>query len=137
MVFVESDANKPSRWAENNRGFEMKEIAHMGTNRRVFFMAGFMLLAGLILAGSIPSVSAQDVNQKRAFGTFTRGSTVCVGPLSPSSSVGVQIFGRTNSGSALTWQVFSVSSQSAPTLVFSKTAPSVSQTVPPKRQSLV
>ena len=68
----------------------MKEIAHMGTNRNVFFMAGSMLLAGLILAGSIPSVSAQTtVNQKHAFGTLARGSTVCVGPLNPTSDAGV------------------------------------------------
>jgi hypothetical protein len=43
----------------------------------------------------------------------------------------VQIFGFTNVQINLTWQVLTVSSQSAPTVVFQTTACSVSQTVPP------
>jgi len=103
----------------------------MWKNERVFVVTGSVLLAGLLLAGSLPSVSAQTVDQQRAFGTITRGSTVCVGPLSPSSSAGVQIFGFINDPSALTWQVFAVSSQSAPRLVFTTTATFVDHTVPP------
>jgi hypothetical protein len=74
--------------------------------------------------------------QQRSFGTIARGSTVCVGPLSPTTdpngnTPGVQIFGFTNAQPSLTWQVFEVSSQSAPVLVFQTTARSVDQTIPP------
>ena len=109
----------------------------MWKNRRGFFVTGSMLLAGLILAGRIPSVSAQTFIQHHAFGTITRGSTVCVGPLSPTTDPngnrpGVQIAGFTNGASALTWQLFTVSSQSAPALVFSETARFVDHTEPPQ-----
>jgi hypothetical protein len=74
--------------------------------------------------------------QQHSFGTIARGSTVCVGPLSPGvtpdgSTPGVQIAGFTNGSSSLTWQVFKVSSQSAPVLVFQTTARFVDQTIPP------
>ncbi len=95
-------------------------------------LVSMLALAGMVLAGSTIIASAQEiVDQQHAFGTLTRGSTVCVGPLSPSGSQGVQIFGFTNGQSSLIWQVFAVSSQSAPVLVFSTTARSVDQTVPP------
>lgn len=90
-------------------------------------------LAGAALVGItvIAPAYGATVDQKRAFGTITRGSTVCVGPLSPTGTDGVQIFGFTNASPALTWQVLTVSSQSAPTVVFQTTARSVSHTVPP------
>ncbi len=93
------------------------------------------LLAAVVLATvPISSVNAQTntIVQHRSFGTIARGSTVCVGPLSPSDAGGVQIFGFTNSSRALTWQVFSGSSQSAPVLVFQTTATFVDHTVPPE-----
>ena len=83
----------------------------------------------LIVPGGV--ANAVTVNQQRSFGTISSGTTACVGPLSPTSAEGVQIFGFTNGARNLTWQVFSVSSQSAPTLVFQTTARSVSQTIPP------
>lgn len=81
--------------------------------------------------GTTGSSTTVTVVQKRAFGTITNGSTVCVGPISPTDSAGVQIFGFTNANLNLTWQVLSVSSQSAPTVVFQTTARSVSQVVAP------
>ncbi|GAB1693146.1 hypothetical protein [Krasilnikovia sp. M28-CT-15] len=90
-------------------------------------------LGVLVLPGSTAGASTQaaTIDQKRAFGTVTNGSTVCVGPLSPSDANGVQIFGFTNASANLTWQVLTVSSQSAPTVVFQTTARSVSHVVPP------
>jgi len=92
-----------------------------------------LALVGAVLVGMavIAPAYGQTVDQKRAFGTIARGSTVCVGPLSPSGPEGVQIFGFTNAQPALTWQVLTVSSQSAPTVVFQTTARSVDHTVPP------
>jgi hypothetical protein len=77
------------------------------------------------------SAEATSVVQKRAFGTIATGSTVCVGPISPTDANGVQIFGFTNASTTLTWQVLTVSSQSAPTVVFQTTARSVSHVVKP------
>lgn len=54
-----------------------------------------------------------------------------MGPLSPSDTQGVQIFGFTNASGTLTWQVLTVSSQSAPTVVFQTTARSVDHVQPP------
>jgi hypothetical protein len=96
-------------------------------------------LAAVALAGSAislgASASAESVSvailQQHSFGTIARNSTVCVGPLSPSSPEGVQIFGFTNAATNLAWQVFSVSSQSAPVLVFETTARFVDRTIPP------
>lgn len=90
-------------------------------------------VAGLVLAGStaIPAAHGVIVDQKRAFGTIAKGSTVCVGPLSPSTSEGVQLFAFTNGFTNLTWQVLTVSSQSAPTVVFQSTGLSASTVVPP------
>ena len=88
-------------------------------------------LAALLGGSAISSAGADAVQQQRSFGTIAAGSTVCVGPIAPSSSDGVQIFGFTNATASLTWQVFSVSSQTAPTLVFQSTARSVSQSVKP------
>ncbi|MDT4988609.1 MAG: hypothetical protein QOI74_2703 [Micromonosporaceae bacterium] len=85
------------------------------------------------IAASTAHASAQatTVVQKRAFGTAATGSTVCVGPISPTDTAGVQIFGFTNASATLTWQVLTVSSQSAPTVVFQTTARSVSHVVAP------
>jgi len=95
--------------------------------------AGSLTLDGRTDAASVQATTLQ---QQHSFGTIARGSTVCVGPLSPGTAPdgtrpGVQIFGFTNAQPSLTWQVFSVSSQSAPTLVFQTTARSVDQTIPP------
>jgi hypothetical protein len=53
--------------------------------KRLFSM---LALAGMVLAASTTIVSAQDTTliQKNAFGTITRGSTVCVGPLEPGTN---------------------------------------------------
>lgn len=88
-------------------------------------------LAAVLGGSAISSAGAAAVQQQRSFGTIAASSTVCVGPLAPSSADGVQIFGFTNADSSLTWQVFSVSAQTAPTLVFQTTARSVSQSVKP------
>jgi hypothetical protein len=105
-------------------------------------MAVLALVAGAsTLNTSAVSASSQTslqtaLVQQHSFGTIARGSTVCVGPLSPGvapdgSTPGVQIAGFTNGSSSLTWQVFRVSSQSAPVLVFQTTARVVDQTIPP------
>ncbi|MFI7599694.1 hypothetical protein [Actinoplanes sp. NPDC049681] len=88
------------------------------------------------LAADHPALAASALVQERSFGTIANGSTVCVGPLSPGTDPGgqqpgVQISGFTNGQPSLTWQVFSVSSQSAPTLVFQTTARNVDHVVPP------
>jgi hypothetical protein len=75
--------------------------------------------------------NAVTVNQQSSFGTIAKGSTICVGNLAPTTTEGVQIFGFTNGSTNLTWQVYTVSSQNAPTLVFQSTGLSVSQTIPP------
>jgi hypothetical protein len=93
-------------------------------------LAGAALGIGAVVL-PLGVANADVVNQKRAFGTIARVSTVCVGPLSPTSAQGVQLFGFTNGATDLTWQVLTVSSQSAPTVVFSTTARSVDHTVPP------
>jgi hypothetical protein len=107
-------------------------------------MAVLALVAGaLTLNTSTVSASSQTslqttLVQHRSFGTIARGSTVCVGPLSPgippggTTAPGVQIFGFTNGEPSLTWQVFRVSSQSAPFLVFQTTARFVDATIPPE-----
>jgi hypothetical protein len=82
------------------------------------------------------SAGAATILQHRAFGTIARGSTVCTGPLPPADAQGVQLFAFTNADTALTWQVLSVSSQTAPTVVFQTTARTVSQTVPPSSNLL-
>lgn len=89
--------------------------------------------AGLVLAGStaVPSAHGVIVDQKRSFGTIAKGSTVCVGPLAPSTADGVQLFAFTNGTTPLTWQVLTTSSQTAPTVVFQTTGLSASTVVPP------
>lgn len=96
-------------------------------------MVPYLVIAGVVLGGSTAAAtqSTLAVDQKRAFGTIARGSTVCVGPLSPSTTEGVQLFAFTNANSNLTWQVLTVSSQSAPTVVFQTTALSASHVQPP------
>ena len=95
------------------------------------------LAVGILVGSGTAGVSAQGtVIQQHSFGTFSRGSTVCVGPLSPTTDPngnrpGVQISGFTNGSGSLRWQVFKVSSQSAPVLVFQTTASFVDHTVPP------
>jgi hypothetical protein len=84
-------------------------------------------MASIFLGNGILTTSAQSngFQQKRAFGTIARGSTVCIGPIAPTDATGVQLFGFTNDASALTWQILTVSSQSAPTVIFETTARSV------------
>ena len=96
-------------------------------------LAWILALVGAVVLGATAIAPAYGVtvDQKRAFGTITRGSTVCVGPLSPTSAEGVQIFGFTNDPPVLTWQILTVSSQSAPTVVFQTTARTVDHTQPP------
>jgi hypothetical protein len=103
--------------------------------------AGALTLNGPTLTASgstqdTTSTLTSTLQQQHSFGTIARGSTVCVGPLSPTAAPdgttpGVQIFGFTNGEPSLTWQVFSVSSQSAPVLVFQTTARFVDATIPP------
>jgi hypothetical protein len=103
--------------------------------------AGALVLDHPAVSASMrPSASmlqqASTLQQQHSFGTIPRGSTVCVGPLSPTTdpngnTPGVQIVGFTSAQPSLTWQVFKVSSQSAPVLVFQTTASSVDQTIPP------
>ncbi|MEV6599943.1 hypothetical protein AB0M36_24260 [Actinoplanes sp. NPDC051346] len=96
------------------------------------------------LSGSAAPASARfaaTLISHHSFGTIVRGSTVCVGPLSPTTdpngnTPGVQISGFTNGSSNLTWQVFSVSSQSAPTLVFQTNARFVDETIRPTSNML-
>ncbi|GIJ62801.1 hypothetical protein [Virgisporangium aurantiacum] len=105
--------------------------------KRVFTAAAFagaVLFGSTVLAApfaSADSTSAVTVIQQRSFGTITRGARICVGPIAPTSADGVQIFGFTNANTNLTWQVLTVSSQSAETVVFQTVARSVSQTVKP------
>lgn len=99
-------------------------------NRMTF---SFVVASALFIGSPFPVAQAQTmVQQQHASGTIARGSTVCVGPLSPSSTTGVQIFGFTNDRKDLTWQVFRESSQTAPLLVFQTTATFVDQTIPPE-----
>jgi hypothetical protein len=107
-------------------------------NETVKRSVSMLALAGMVLTGSTTIASAQDTTliQKNAFGTITRGSTVCVGPLEPrvnpsGETPGVQIAGFTQGPGSLTWQLFTRSSQSADALVFSTTALSVDHTQPP------
>jgi hypothetical protein len=110
-------------------------------NRLVLACVAAAGVSALSLGGSVVPAAAQattstTVQQQHSFGTVARGSTVCVGPLSPTTAPdgttpGVQIAGFTNGQPSLTWQVFSVSSQSAPALVFETTARTVDHTVPP------
>jgi len=89
------------------------------------------LAAGTFALVATTPATALTVQQQRSFGTIARGTTACVGPLSPSAAQGVQIFGFTNGTTTLTWQVYSVSAQNAPALVFQSTGLSVSQVIPP------
>jgi hypothetical protein len=101
-------------------------------------LISMVALAGMVLTGSTTIASAQDttLTQQNAFGAITKGSTVCVGPLEPGinpsgEKPGVQIVGFTQGPGSLTWQLFTRSSQTADTLVFSTTALSVDHTEPP------
>jgi hypothetical protein len=94
----------------------------------------WLALASAALIGSAtlaPSGQAVTVNSQSSFGTIASGSTICVGNLAPTNTQGVQITGFTNAQPALKWQVLTVSSQSAPTVVFETTARSVNHTVAP------
>jgi hypothetical protein len=88
-------------------------------------------LAGVAALGVATNAFAQDVFLQHAEGQVAKRGTVCVGPLSPSDAGGVELTGSTDGG-ALTWQLFSVDSQSAPALVFSSTATSVDHVEPPQ-----
>jgi len=78
------------------------------------------------------SAQSTSFQQKRAFGTISKGTTVCVGPIPATDASGVQLFGFTNGNAALTWQIRTVSSQSAPAVIFETTARFVDQTVLPQ-----
>jgi hypothetical protein len=99
--------------------------------KKLITIAAIGGLAAALGGSAVASAGAVTVQQERSFGTIAAGSTVCVGPLAPSTADGVQIFGFTNANASLTWQVFSVSSQTAPALVFQTTARSVSQSIKP------
>jgi hypothetical protein len=94
-------------------------------------LAAATLVAGGFLFNATGAQAAGSIDQKRAFGTITTGARVCVGPISPSDANGVQIFGFTNGTTNLRWQVLTVSSQSAETVVFETTARFVSHVQPP------
>lgn len=87
------------------------------------------IICGAALGGSVLITSAQTTNaiQKSAFGTISRGTTVCVGPIAPVNGGQVQLFGFTNGNANLTWQILTVSSQTAPTVIFQTSARSVNQ----------
>jgi hypothetical protein len=87
-----------------------------------------LVLGSLLLAAG--SASAGTVLTKHGFGTIK--GTACVGPIAPSSSGGVEIVGSTTGPQRLTWQVYSVSSQTADTLVFSSPGRSVNAVIPPE-----
>jgi hypothetical protein len=89
-------------------------------------MALSLAFALSIVVGSVLVTSAQETPflQERAFGIIAKGSTVCVGPISASAD-GVQLFGFTNGSTNLTWQLLTVSSQSAPAVIFETTGTSV------------
>ncbi|GGQ74309.1 hypothetical protein [Couchioplanes azureus] len=110
-------------------------------SRRVLaWSTAVLTVAAGALTGSVAPASARldaTLISHHSFGTIARGGTVCVGPLSPTAdptggTPGVQISGFTNGSSNLTWQVFSGSSQSAPTRVFQTSARFVDHTVPPE-----
>ena len=88
------------------------------------------LIVGSLLLASGAAWAQSAVLTKHGFGTV-RG-TACVGPVAPSSSEGVQIIGSTTGTQRLTWQVYSVSSQTADALVFETTARSVNVVIPPE-----
>ena len=88
------------------------------------------LIVGSLLLASGAAWAQSAVLTKHGFGTV-RG-TACVGPVAPSSSAGVQIIGSTTGSQRLTWQVYSVSSQTADALVFETTARSVNAVIPPE-----
>ena len=77
------------------------------------FGIGAPTLDARTVSGSVQD-STSTLRQQHSFGTIVRGSTVCVGPLSPTTAPDG-----------------SVSSQSAPTLVFQTTARFVDTTIPP------
>jgi hypothetical protein len=85
-------------------------------------------LAGILI---LAPAHGATIQQNRTFGTITRGTTSCTGPMSPSTDQGVQILGFTNNGGNLTWQIIRTSSQSAPVVVFQTIATHVSHTQPP------
>jgi hypothetical protein len=104
-----------------SEGIQMKKLVTLSA------LGAAVALVGITTA----SAGAATVDQKRSFGTIARGSTICVGPIPPAGAQGVQLFGFTNANTNLTWQVLSVSSQTAPTVVFQTTARSASVVVPP------
>jgi hypothetical protein len=79
------------------------------------------------VSGGFVVTSAQGVivEQKRAFGTFAKNSTVCIGPMGRTDGAGIQLSGFTNGASSLTWQLRTVSSQGPPVVIFQTTALSV------------
>jgi hypothetical protein len=90
-----------------------------------------MAMGAIVALGASSVAQAQDVFHDQASGVLVKGGTACVGPLAPTDAFGVQVDGFTNGPLDLTWQVWSVSSQSAPALVFEAVGPSVLATVPP------
>jgi len=88
------------------------------------------LFIGSLLFAASTAWAQSAVLSKHGFGTV-RG-TACVGPVAPTSSEGVQIIGSTTGSQRLTWQVYSVSSETADALVFETTARSVNAVIPPE-----
>jgi len=86
----------------------------------------FALISALVGAGFVvTSAQGVEVEQKRAFGTITKGSTVCIGPIGRTDGAGILLFGFTNGAGSLTWQLRTVSSQGPPVVIFQTTATSV------------
>jgi hypothetical protein len=90
----------------------------------------FQIVLGSLVLASGAAWAQSAVLSKHGFGTV-RGRA-CVGPVAPTSSAGVQIIGSTTGAQRLTWQVYSVSSQTADALVFETTARSVNEVIAPE-----
>jgi hypothetical protein len=90
-------------------------------------LALVLALVSALIGGGFVVTSAQGVTveQKRAFGTIAKGSTVCIGPMGRTDGAGIQLFGFTNGATSLTWQLRTVSSQGPPVVIFQTTALSV------------
>jgi hypothetical protein len=89
-----------------------------------------LILATALFFAATTANAGTLVEQQRVFGTMT--GTACTGPLSPTTTDGVQIFGFTNATRKLTWQVFSVAEDDSTAMVFSTSARFVDEVVPPE-----
>lgn len=95
--------------------------------KRLVFVLALVALVSALVGGSYAVSSAQTitVEQKRAFGTIAKGSTVCIGPLGRTDGGGIQLSGFTNGAESLTWQLLIESPQSPPVVIFETTGISV------------